>query len=208
VGDPRNQLRTLEALGMINATLQNATPVAVSAHHDTEFAHGIIDELGAFGTEAGETLLNNVVPIKILDKIDNTGSQGADDDIDLLGSVDEFDHLLESPSTVLVERNGGQRGGCSVDQDSALIVVAMLEELLAEVVAKRIRHELNDVRAGLDKDALNVFLIAIFQLALEVTTAVLVLAKLIETATVSFQGNIVEASFITLTASTGARALD
>lgn len=83
----------------------------------------------------------------------------------------------------------------------------MLKKLLAEVVAEWIGHELDDVRASLDKDSLDVFLIAIFEFALQITTAMLIFAELVDTSTVGFEGDIVEASLVTMITAASASSL-
>lgn len=63
------------------------------------------------------------------------------------------------------------------------------------------------MRASFHEDGLDMLFIAIFKLALEIATTMLVFAKLIEIATVRLKWDIVEASLISMVATAGSRAL-
>ena len=64
--------------------------------------------------------------------------QCVDDGLDLFGRADEFDHLLESTGAVAVQCDLHHLWSSSIDQDSTLIVIRELKELLAKVISERI----------------------------------------------------------------------
>lgn len=198
-GDVLNKLTLLVARSMIDTALENTAAMTMSADNDTASANSVKDELGVLGGQMVEALLDDVVAVEILDERNDFVSQSLGDDLDLLGGRDELDHLLQSASTVLVESNLDHRGCGCADEDSALIVVGVLEELLAEVVAEGVcveesayvkrgvnksltSHQLDHVRVGLLEDESDVLSIAFFELLLQVATAVLILAKAIDLA--------------------------
>ena len=76
-----------------------------------------------------------------------------------------------------VERDGDQVLGNRLADDIALLVVRVLYELLAEVIAKRIRHEVGKVAERLVEDDVAMLWDTLLKLLLEVATAVLILAK-------------------------------
>ena len=118
-----------------------------------------------------------MVAIEVLDQVDDLILQCMDDDLNLSRSVDELDHLLQSPGTVLVKRDSDHISGGVLDQDGALCVIAELKELLAQVIAEGIGHELNDVCVGLLPDHVHLLGNTVLQLLLEVAATVLVLTK-------------------------------
>ena len=61
--------------------------------------------------------------------------------------------------------------------DVALLVGGVLEQLLAEIVPERVRHEVREVPEGLAEDHVAVLGEALLELLLQVPAAVLVLAQ-------------------------------
>ena len=84
---------------------------------------------------------------------------------------------------MLVESNADKVLGGVLNQDSALVIVAELKELLAEVVPEGVGHELDDVLVGLKPDHVDLLGIAVLQLLLKISAAMLVLAKSVYLAT-------------------------
>jgi hypothetical protein len=70
-----------------------------------------------------------------------------------------------------------------------LFIGRVLEQLLAQVVSERIRHEFGEVTVGFSEDHISVSGFSIFQLLLEVSTTVLVLAEVEELALEIFNSN-------------------
>jgi hypothetical protein len=137
-GDVLDKLTLLVARSMVDTTLQDAAAMTMSADNDTASANSVEDELGVLGRQVVETLLDDVVAVEVLDERNDFPSESLGDDLDLLRSRNEFDHLLQSAGTVLVERNL-DHGGCGcADENGALVIVGVLEQLLTEVVAERI----------------------------------------------------------------------
>ena len=68
---------------MVNAALQNATSVTVSSNSNAVSTHSIIDELSILSGQTVEALLDNMVSIQVLDKIDNTVTEGVDNSLGL-----------------------------------------------------------------------------------------------------------------------------
>lgn len=77
---------------------------------------------------------------------------------------------------MLVKSDAHHILGGVLDKDSSFVVIAELEELLAQIITKRIRHELYDMLIGLEPNHVNLIAIAFFQLLLEIATAVLIFA--------------------------------
>lgn len=147
--DARNEPRFLIARGMIDAALQHTTTMAVSAHLDAVIANRIEDKLRVQGGELIQALLNDVIAIEVLDQLDDAEAKGFDNEMDLLRSANVFNHLLQRSCSMLIECNSHHVLGRVLDQNGAFIVIAELEELLAQIITKGVRHELNDMLIGL-----------------------------------------------------------
>jgi hypothetical protein len=168
---------------MINAALEDTAAMAMRAHVDAVATNGVKDELRLGGGELVEAFLDNMVTVEVLDEIDHTTTQGLSDEVDLLGSVDVFNHLLEGTGAMGVESDANHVLGRVLDENGPVVVIAELEKLLAQIIAKRIRHELDDVLVRLEPDHMDLLVVALLKLLLEVTAAVLVLAKIVHLAT-------------------------
>ena len=70
----------------------------------------------------------------------------------LFTSGDELDHLLQSPSTMLIGSNINHGWSSIVDQNGALFLASKFKNLLAEVVSEAILHELDDMVLNLRED--------------------------------------------------------
>ena len=81
---------------------------------------------------------------------------------------------------MLIERDLDHVASGVTHERVALLVVGELQQLLAEVVAERIGHELDDVRSSLIENDLNVLGVALLKLLLEEATAMLILAEAVD----------------------------
>jgi hypothetical protein len=123
---------------MIDAALKHAAPVTVSSNGDAIVTDGSEDELRIRRLQVVKAFLDDMIAVQILNKGHHLERERADDGGDLLWSVDEFDHLLKSAGSVLVQRDGDHLRGCVLDEHRALVIIGILEKLLAKVIAKRI----------------------------------------------------------------------
>lgn len=167
---------------MIDAALEHTAAMSMSSNLDTVVADGIKDELRVSSGELVKALLNDVVAIEILDEFHNSEAESFDDEMNLLRSTNILNHLLQGPCSMLVESDAHHVFGCVLDQDSSFVVIAKLEELLAQIITKRIRHELDDMLIGLEPNHVNLIAFTLLQLLLEIAAAVLILAQLVNLA--------------------------
>lgn len=79
--------------------------MAMSTNNNTIASDSLVNELGIVRSEAIEAFLNNVVAIQILHQINHVILQRIDDCLGLLGGRDEFNHLLQCTSSMLVQGN-------------------------------------------------------------------------------------------------------
>ncbi|EPE06284.1 hypothetical protein F503_02412 [Ophiostoma piceae UAMH 11346] len=110
--------------------------MAMSADLNTSATNSIEDKLGIGRRELIETLLNDVVTVEVLDKVNDPVAKSFDDDLDLLLSRDKLDHLLKGPRAVLIESDADHVLSSILDEDDHMDLVrdAVLE-LLLEVAA-------------------------------------------------------------------------
>ena len=177
VADLTDELALLQARSVVDATLEDTAAVPVSADGNAVLSHGVEDELSILRAEVVEALLDDVVAVEVLDQLNNIIAHGVDDHLSLLRGGDELDHLLECACTVLVEGDLSHVLHAVTDENSALLIVAVLEQLLAEIVAEGIGHQLGDARVDLLEDHLHVGLVALVKLALQEAASVLVRAE-------------------------------
>jgi hypothetical protein len=76
--------------------------MAVSSDINTVGADGVEDELSIGRRELVEALLNDMIAVQVLDKFNDSEAESVNNRLDLTGCGDEFDHLLQSPSSMLV----------------------------------------------------------------------------------------------------------
>jgi hypothetical protein len=180
VGVIRNlpdQPSLLTSRSMVNAPLEDTAAVPVSANVNTMVPNSIEYKLGIRRRKFVQTFLNDVVSIQVLNELNNSVPKSPDDSLDLARRRDKLDHLLQGSSSVLVQSDADKVMGCIFDEDSALFVIAILQKLLAEIIAERISHQLNNVLIGFKPDHVDLLGVAIFQFLLKVSTAVLVFAE-------------------------------
>jgi hypothetical protein len=89
----------------------------------------------------------------------------------------EINHLLYSPRTMHVQRDGNEILSDGFADNVALIVRRELEEFLAQIVAERVRHQFSKVTERFTENHVTMLRNAFLKLLLEVSTAMLVLAK-------------------------------
>lgn len=79
-----DQINLLVTGSVINAALKYAAAMTVCANRDAVLTDSIKDVLGFGGLEVIQTLLNDVVTIEILDKVDDLAGQRVDDHLRLV----------------------------------------------------------------------------------------------------------------------------
>jgi hypothetical protein len=91
---------------------------------------------------------------------------------------------------MLVERDTHHVLRRILNQDGAFVVIAELEELLAQIITKGVRHELDDMRVGLEPNHMNLLRIAFLQLLLKIAASMLVLTQFIDLPAEGFKRHI------------------
>jgi hypothetical protein len=140
---------------MVDATLKDTTTVPVSSHSKTITSNFVENEVGILWLEVVQAFLDDMIAIQVLNEADYVSRQSMLDGLNLVpvhcwvnsrsatsaylfGHRDVLDHLLQGTSAVLVERNLDHVRGGIVDEFGALIVVAVFEKFLAQIIAERI----------------------------------------------------------------------
>lgn len=76
-----------------------------------------------------------------------------------------------------VQRNVDQIRGDGVADEVALFIRSIFQQLLAEIIAERVGHQIGEVGKGLVEDDVSVFRGTFLQLLLEITTTMLIFAQ-------------------------------
>ena len=76
-----------------------------------------------------------------------------------------------------VQRNVYKIRSNGVTDEVALFVRSILQQLLAEVIAERVGHQIGEVGKGFVEDDISVFRGTFLQFLLQITTTVLILAQ-------------------------------
>ena len=95
----------------------------------------------------------------------------------LSASGQEINHLLNSTGSMHVQRDVDQVRGNGIADEVALFVRGILQQLLAKIVAEGVGHQIGEVGEGLAEDDVSVVRDPFFQLLLEVTATMLILAQ-------------------------------
>ena len=127
-----------------------------------------------------QTFLDDVIAVDVLDELDDIVAKSFDDQVGLLSSRQKLDHSLQSASAMLVERDLRHVWHNFLNENGALLIVGMLKQALAKIIAEGVGHELDEVILHLLEDDLNVLLIVFFELTLQEATAMLILAESID----------------------------
>lgn len=148
LGDGADELTLLLARGMIDTALEHTASMAVSANSDNVMTHSVDNELDILLLEVVQAFLNDMVAIEVLNELDDLVLKSLGDKLDLVWTVDELDHLLQSTSAVLVEGNLDHVLGSCLDESGTLLIVGVLEQLLTQVIAEWIYEALVRVRGA------------------------------------------------------------
>lgn len=132
---------------MLQNPLNNPTPVGMTRNSRNLTFERINNELHLFRRNRLNRLLYNMVPILILDATQRIPLQFFDESSLLVGK-DMFQCLLDNPTAVHLERQSKDVAVHLHREHGLLSLIAVFEELLNNVVAKDIGHELE--RAGCD----------------------------------------------------------
>ena len=79
---------------MINASLKHTTAMTVSANVNTMVTDSVKNKLRICWRQFIQTLLDDVISVQVLNKLDNSETQSTNDGLNLARGGDEFDHLL------------------------------------------------------------------------------------------------------------------
>lgn len=118
-----------------------------------------------------------MVPVQVLDEHDNVKTEGNNDRMDLTASGEEVDHLLNRTSTMHIERDVDKILGHRLADEITLLVRGELKELLTEVVAEGVCHQVREMAEGFTEDHIAMLGSTFLEFLLEVAAAVLVLAQ-------------------------------
>ncbi|GIX64471.1 uncharacterized protein BcabD6B2_39060 [Babesia caballi] len=89
-----HQFSQLALIRGINTPLHNTTAVSVGSKAYTILDHFVIDEFAIFGRKRTQTLLYDVIPVKIGDESHHVLLEDVSHFADLLRGPDDFDELL------------------------------------------------------------------------------------------------------------------
>lgn len=162
---------------MVDTALNNTAAMTVGANIDALGRDSIDDELDVRGSQAIETLLNDMIAVEVLNHSDDMPVQRENESAYLVRLNDVFNHLLESSGAVLIQGNPNHVRGGIIDQNGVLVRIGVFKKLLDQIVAKWISHELMHVVLDFVKDHFRLLWLAFGKLSLQVTTSVLVSAQ-------------------------------
>lgn len=149
-----------------------------------------------------KALLNYMISVEVLNQNDDVKAERNDDGMDLGGAVgvglterlasnrkksigksnlsasgQEINHLLNSTSSMHVQRNIDEIRGNGITDEVALFIRRILKQLLAKIITEGVGHQIGKVGKGLAEDNVSMFRDPLLQLLLEITATVLILAQ-------------------------------
>lgn len=169
---------------MVDAALEDAAPMTMSGDLYAVRSYSIIDKLVVFRHKPVETFLNDVVPVKIFDKSHDVKRQSSNDrnnliiipGVGLTLGGQEINHLLNGSSSVHVQRDGDEVSCHGFTYEIPLLICGVFKQLLAQIIAERIGHQVGEVVKSLPEDDVPVFLDPFFELLLQEAAAMLIFA--------------------------------
>mmetsp|Transcript_17641 Transcript_17641/g.36535 ORF Transcript_17641/g.36535 Transcript_17641/m.36535 type:complete len:441 (-) Transcript_17641:1913-3235(-) len=137
----------------IQATLNDTATVTMTSHITDTVRHGIKDKLGILGTQLEDDALNDMVSMTINAETCRRRSQGVHEDVRggfsfrvlvqhsiVLVLRTEFHNLLDTARTVQVQTGIDQTSADALDQHDTFLRSYLFQNLLKQVIAKRIHH--------------------------------------------------------------------
>lgn len=104
-----------------------------------------------------QTALDDMIAIEILDQPDNIGLKRAHNKMHLTRSSQAFDHLLDCSCAVHVLGYHYKFRRHHLNNKELLLFIAVLNQLLAQIIPKRVRHQFDHVMVDLIKDDVHCF---------------------------------------------------
>ena len=180
--DFTDQFRLLLCGSRVQAALNHAATMAVRTDFDAIFDDGVEDEIVLSRLEKVQTLLDDMITVEILsESYHRPGKSTSCKLLDLIGMVfHNLNHALNRARTVHVQTNRHKRRLDLRDDGVAVLIRTHIDELLAEVISKRIGHQIDNVGALAQfvEDNVRSDLITFIQLPLKHTAASLIHGKL------------------------------
>lgn len=116
--------------------------MAMSSDNNTVASNSIVYELSIFDGKTIQTLLDDMIAIEVLNQLHYTILQRVDNGLDLLLCGNEFNHLLQCSSSMLVQRDLDHLRSSVVDKRCTLLIVGELQQFLTQVISKGIYNQL------------------------------------------------------------------
>ena len=137
----------------------------------------IEDELEVVLGEPRQALLYDVVAVEIFDQGHRVQRQCAHHELDLRRAVELVDEFLDGSSTMHVERDSARALTNTGEELLPLAIVCVLKELLAQVVAEGVGHQLDRVGEHLHEDGVGDELVVFIQASLQIPASMLIAAE-------------------------------
>ena len=166
----------------VDAALQDAAAVAVRRDGDGVALprDRVVDELRAARRELVQTALDDVVAVEVLNQLHDVVGKRRAHDRDLLLVLEQVDELLRRTRPVHVDGDAHEVSARLLHDLEPLCGRAVLEQLLAQVVAERVGHELHDVVEHLVEDHAGDARAVLVQQLLERAAPLLVFAHVVD----------------------------
>jgi hypothetical protein len=98
--------------------------------------------------------------------------------------------LLHRPRSMLIQRNSHNRRRNNLDQLGPLRIITRLQQLLTQIIPKRITHQVGEIGLGTLVNNLDRVLVAGTEFGLQVSTAILIAAQVRD-----FSGKVLDSGF-------------
>lgn len=161
-GDCLRQPLKLLRRRLVDTLLHDAAAVLVAGNLHALFVHGFVDELVVVFGPGFEYLLHDVIAVDVVAEFDEALLEKLAEQLKLHGSLDCLDQLLYRPRAVAVSADVEGVVLEALYHDGQLVLRAVFDELLNQIVAKAVDHEVERLDYGEIENLIQYFSIASF----------------------------------------------
>jgi uncharacterized MnhB-related membrane protein len=157
----------LLGVSSIDALLHDAAPVLVASYLGALLHHSFVYELVVLWLPCEEDLLDDVVAVDVFSQLSHLSFQVLTEHLDLVRRLDDLDYLLDGPRSVGVATQVDWVVLDLLDDGCELFLSAGLSDLLSQVVAEGVVHEVHVVLNCVVEDAVHYLLVVLLYLLLQ-----------------------------------------
>lgn len=174
-----NKSEFLILISAINALLHDTAAMLVASNFSAFLDHRFKNKLIVWGFESKQDFLDNVVAVYVFDQRSDMRFEQASHFVNEILVLRALNYLLNGPRTMGVLANADNVLGDDLNDLVYLVLSTGFSDLLAQVVAKRIVHKVNEIGKYLIVYLMNGVFVTVCDKLLQHSTSGLVLCEIV-----------------------------